>query len=112
MTTTERVALARTLADAGQYREAALILRELAEIDRNGDIGYAERMRWHETLGVLERAGFDVRAVFMEAPERCRGCGAECGALLCEPCTPSRESDDEHSACDVDDYSPRNAGEV
>ena len=66
MTTAERVALARQLADAGQHRDAALILRDLAEIDRDGDIGYVERMRWHETLGVLESAGFDVLGVFRE----------------------------------------------
>ena len=64
-TSAEKVARARALADAGEHAEAAALLLALAMEDRNGDIGYAERMRWHETSGALERAGFDLRAFFV-----------------------------------------------
>ena len=56
-TSTTKVAKAREHADAGEYDQAAELQAELAIEDRDGDIGYAERMRWEETFGVLERAG-------------------------------------------------------
>lgn len=65
MSPAEKVANARAHADAGELEEAATLVLELAIADRAGDIGYAERMRWHETVGVLERAGFDLRAFFV-----------------------------------------------
>lgn len=65
MTAAEKVAKAREHASAGEHAEAARLLHELAIEDRQGDIGYAERMRWHETAGALERAGFDLRAAFL-----------------------------------------------
>lgn len=59
-----KVAMARALADAGRYDESAALLYELGVADRKGDIGYAERMRWNETAGVLERAGYDLAGAF------------------------------------------------
>jgi len=64
-TTAEKVEKARVYADAGSHEEAAALLYDLAVEDRAGDIGYAERMRWYEVVGVLERAGFDLRTCFM-----------------------------------------------
>lgn len=61
---TERVRDARALADVGDHEGAAELLYGLAVEDRTGDIGYAERMRWHETVGVIERARFHLRGWF------------------------------------------------
>jgi len=52
MTITERLALARTLADNGAVPEAAGMLYRLA----GGELAYDQHMRWNETRGVCERA--------------------------------------------------------
>ena len=65
-----RVAEARKLADKGSYEQAAKILYDLAVSDKAGDIGYAVRMRYHEIVGAIERAGFNLKSYFKSASGR------------------------------------------
>lgn len=65
-----RVAEARKLADKGDFEKASKILYDLAVSDKVGDIGYAVRMRYHEIVGAIERAGFDLKSYFKSASGR------------------------------------------
>lgn len=70
MSAAEKVAKARAHVDAGELDAAAALVLELAIADRDGDIGYVERMRWHETMGALDRAGVDLRTYFVAHGEK------------------------------------------
>lgn len=65
-----RVATARKLADKGSYEEASKILYDLAVSDKAGDIGYAVRMRYTEIVGVVERAGYNLKSYFQKASKK------------------------------------------
>jgi len=65
-----RVAEARKLADKGSFEESAKILHDLAISDKTGDIGYAVRMRYHEVVSAIERAGYNIKSYFQKASKK------------------------------------------
>lgn len=65
-----RVAEARKLADKGDFEKSSKILHDLAVSDKAGDIGYAVRMRYHEVVSAIERAGYNIKSYFQKASKK------------------------------------------